>query len=760
MLRKIQLTLFLMSVALLPLGEWRIIGLPINHRPLIIDLDGFLSVSLFDLTFFVFSLSMLPTIAQAFREKRLFSWYLTYWVFGFALIAIVYATLKPHLPFLTPSQVNVIDVRNLIINCAVAAIMTVYVANVEIPRTIRFSHGFYLVSIAVFVVLSALAFSTFMYFQTHYPFVIPTQISFPFQSQNVAAPFAAICLLGLLGTAITLQQGAALVVGIPVLILAAALTGSRSNMLCMAVTAAAFCAAYALHGRRLTAVSAAPSWHRNFTFIAAGMVGAVAVLAINIDWQPIRRALSIFDDISAKPAALLIGERGSPRRELWSTIVGEGSPTAGARVDASDAVENREFGMGLVTVSGGCKTEGPLILNLVPGMPYFVRLTLRRDARPAATLEVFSDPHHKHLVGRQNAPLPAAALPHLYLLVSDSGSRRYKHFEGELDGFSIAANGAIGGEMQIETGSADLYEDPYNGGATPLLERASGRIGMRAKVKQLRAYVNRPNTVPASATRVVLTYQVSLSTVYFTLPIDPPVLFYTGFHDTEAGAGDAAWKSIRNGVLIQHARAEARSPSEDAYHDQDDRYKYLDRRAHEQYAGLTHDEFVKKIDEEIKCGEGQAQKIANLWKKPISPEMMGKTPEESFGARITSDKPVKDQISVLADSAWSTVDHLNDGGSTHNVYLDWYYYVGPGPLAVFVLFVASLLTAFAVFTWKHRCSPYFNFYLAVLLQLVVIFAMMYAQPNIWVKYFWFVMGIASGLMVNRTNRGADSRPLS
>lgn len=538
-----------MSVTLLPLAEWRIIGLPINHRPLIIDLDGFVSASLFDLTFLVFSLSMLPTIAQALKEKRLFSWYLTYWVFGFALIAIVYVTLKPHLPFLTPSRVNVIDVRNLIINFAVAAIVTVYVANVEISRTIRFSHGFYLVAIAVFVVLSALAFSIFMYFFTHYPFVIPTQISFPFQSQNVAAPFAAICLLGLFGTAITLQQGVVLVVGIPILILAAALTGSRSNMLCMVVTAAAFCAAYALHGRWLTTVSGSSSWQRNFTFIAVGMVGAVAVLAINIDWQPIRRALSIFDEISAEPAALLIGGKGSPRRELWSMIGREGLPTAGARVNASSAVGNRQFSMGLVTISGGCKAESPLIQNLVPGMPYFVRLTLRRDARPGATLEVFADPQHQHLVGRQNAPLPAAALPHLYLLVSDSGSRRYKHFEGELDAFSIATNGAISGDMQVETGSTDLYEDPYNGGATPLLERASGRIGIRAKVKQLRAYVNRPNTVPASATRVVLTHQVRLSTVYFTMPIDPPVLFYTGFHDTSAGAGDEAWKSIRNGVL-------------------------------------------------------------------------------------------------------------------------------------------------------------------------------------------------------------------
>src|ERR1051326_7267534 len=101
MLRKIQLTLFLMSVILLPLAEWRIIGLPINHRPLKIDLDGFLSASLFDIMFFAFSLSMLPPIARAIREKKLFSWNLTYWIFGFALIAIVYVTLRPHLPFLT-----------------------------------------------------------------------------------------------------------------------------------------------------------------------------------------------------------------------------------------------------------------------------------------------------------------------------------------------------------------------------------------------------------------------------------------------------------------------------------------------------------------------------------------------------------------------------------------------------------------------------------------------------------------------------------
>jgi hypothetical protein len=755
MLRKVQHALFLLSVLLLPLAEWRTFGAPINHRPLTIDLNGFMSASIFDLTFFIFSLAMLPTVAQALRGGRLFSWYLTYWVFGFGLIAITYVALEPSLPFLTPSQVNVIDVRSLIIHFAVAVVVTVYVANVEIWHIVRFSYWFYLAATAVFAILSAVAFSESIYFFVRYPFAVPTQISFPFPGQNVAAPFATICLLGLLGTAIVMRHGVALVVGIPLLILAAALTGSRSNMLVMVVAAAVFCVVYVLYGRREAQITTASTpflWRKNLIYIVAGAVGAAAVLASNIDWQPIRRALSIFSNISSD--VLLGGMAGSSRRDIWSNALKTGS-AAGAGVDVSSAVESRRFGIGLVTLSGGCKTEGPLIHSLVPDTPYFVRLTMRRDARPSATLEVFSDPQHKQLLGRQSAPL-SAVLPHLYLFLSNSG-KHYKNLEGELNDFSIAATDAISDETQIETGSANLYENLFNGGAIPALDLTSSRIGIRAKAKRLRGYVNLPNAVPEAATRAVLTYQVRLSTVSFTMPIDPPVLFYVGFHDT-VGEG-AAWNSIRNGLLIQFVRDNSGSPSENAYHAQDDRYRFLARHVDGKHANLTHAEFSQKINDEISCGDGQRQDIADLWKRPIQSSDIAKTKEEGFGARIIADKPVTSQISVSsADSTSDAIHRLNERGSTHNVYLDWHYYVGPSSLATFVLFVSSLLAAFAAFTWKHRCSVYFTFYLAVMLQLITIFGLMYAQPYIWIKYFWFVMGIASGLMVARVNDDLDDRP--
>lgn len=755
MLRKVQHVFFLLSVVLLPLAEWRIIGAPINHRTLTIDLNGFMSASLFDLAFFIFSLAMLPTVVRAIKGGGLFSWHLTYWAFGFGLIAITYATQEPSLPFLTPSQVNVIDVRSLVVHFAVAVAVTVYIANVEILRVVRFSNGFYLAATAVFAILSAVAFSESTYFFFHYPFVIPTQISFPFPGQNVAASFATISLLGLLGTAIVVQHSVILVVGIPMLILAAALTGSRLNMLVMVVTAAVFCAAYATYVRRqiqITTAFAPPVWHKSFLYIVAGAVGAVAVLAVNFDWQPIRRALHIFSNIS--PDLLIGGPEGSSRRDIWSDALKTGSSTAGAAVNVSSAVQSRRFGIGLVALNSGCKTESPLIHSLVPDTLYYVRLTMRRDAGPSATLEVFSDSQYKQLLGRQSAPLSAAALPHLYLFLSNSG-KHYKNFEGELNDFSIVANDAIRDETKIEAGSANLYENLFNGGAAPALDLTSRGIRIRAKAKKLRGYVNLPNAVPADAMRTVLTYQARLTTVSFTKPIDPPVLFYVGFHDT-AGEG-VAWDSIRNAVLVQVLRESSGSLSEDAYHEQEDRYRFLARHVDRKHANLTHAEFSQKVNEEIHCGDGKKQDIAGLWKRRVPPSDIAITKEEGFGARIIADKPVIGQISVATSSTSDTIHRLKERGSTHNVYLDWYYYVGPGSLAMFVLFVSSLLAAFAAFTWKRRCSVYFPFYLAVMLQLVTIFGLMYAQPYLWIKYFWFLMGIASGLMVARVNHDLDDR---
>jgi hypothetical protein len=74
--------------------------------------------------------------------------------------------------------------------------------------------------------------------------------------------------------------------------------------------------------------------------------------------------------------------------------------------------------------------------------------------------------------------------------------------------------------------------------------------------------------------------------------------------------------------------------------------------------------------------------------------------------------------------------------------------------------VCIFLCALAVYVWKHRFSGYFPFYLATALQVVVIFGLMYAQPYIWIKYYWVVFGVASGLMINRSHEDSFGSALA
>jgi hypothetical protein len=143
-------------------------------------------------------------------------------------------------------------------------------------------------------------------------------------------------------------------------------------------------------------------------------------------------------------------------------------------------------------------------------------------------------------------------------------------------------------------------------------------------------------------------------------------------------------------------------------------------------------------------------RIDHLWRASLTQEMVVMAQGDLFGARVRADTP--GAISVMTDlsSSWSSEQHLKYRGSTHNVYLDWYYYVGLGPLLVFVSVILCFLGALCIHLWRNRAAPHLPFLLATTLQVVVLFGLMYAQPNIWIKYFWFVFGIASGLMINRS----------
>jgi len=143
-----------------------------------------------------------------------------------------------------------------------------------------------------------------------------------------------------------------------------------------------------------------------------------------------------------------------------------------------------------------------------------------------------------------------------------------------------------------------------------------------------------------------------------------------------------------------------------------------------------------------KGGQRKAS-IERLWEPALTIEDIRQARRYRTGARVVDEI----SISVGPDDLWSPGAHLVKRGSTHNVYLDWYVYVGKIPFAFFALFILLLTQAFSVFLWKRRDSVHACFYLSIWLQIIVIVAAMYAHPGIWVKYIWFMFGIATAVMI-------------
>ena len=109
--------------------------------------------------------------------------------------------------------------------------------------------------------------------------------------------------------------------------------------------------------------------------------------------------------------------------------------------------------------------------------------------------------------------------------------------------------------------------------------------------------------------------------------------------------------------------------------------------------------------------------------------------------------PGAEALSLVADTTWSPERHLRERGSTHNVYLDWYFYEGKAALLLFLLFAGLLVAISFAAAWRVRDSRWAPFAWAVHLQVIVILGFMYAQPYIWLKYYWVVFGLASALAI-------------
>lgn len=658
---------------------------------------------------------------------------LAHWWAALALLALMLATNEHVFPFLTPVVRKVVDARSLLVHACVMIAVAIFLLRFRIDTLVRGTLAFGVASAALYAVLSALAIAEMPLFTYRYPFTNAWAIAFPFPSYNMASAFIAVACLGLLGAAYSLRKWALIVLCLPAHLLAVGLTGSRSGLLLFIGALAAF-ATIALWPLLRRADSGFRGRQAAWT-AAVVVLGVGLVLGLGQYLQPIQRALSIFTDLAKNPIELVMGGKpGSPRYELWQ-LVREGHEALGPE-------RNRPYSVRLVSIENGCVRNSAPIEGLQPGARYWLRLVQASTTGSGkAIVQVFSDAGMRDLVSETTIAHGANLLGTLSMYLADSGMR-YVTQAGTLGGFTISVDG-----KRLANGARDpvSYFDPLNGAPGAPVGAYGDRVDILAHERRICGFINWAGTVPAPVQQMVLQYQVSLERVNPTVPLDSPVMFYVGVRDGGAQPG-SSWNEIRNGLLIEHRRASTDYERNVLLQ--------LDAQAVlHQVGGEDTNERRANFERFMKqrhCSPSGAYKVADLWKVDASGILEN---IDSIVTFATTNARVSRQASPAAlsldaaEPTWLPERHLRDRGSTHNVYLDWYFYEGAPALLLFLLF-AGLLCAAAFFAgWRERNTQWAPFTWAVGLQVLVILAFMYAQPYIWLKFYWVVFGLASALAI-------------
>jgi len=699
-----------------------------------IDLTGYRSASLFDFAYFVFMILLIPSSWSFIREKTFSNYYLLFWAPAVILIPVLYVYLRPSMPYLTPSYSNVIDTRYFIIHFSVTVGVTIFLTRVDMENIIKGSYVFYSIIMVCFLILSVLALKEFSFFYFHYPFLKPFAISFPFPSQNVAAPFITVCLLGFLGTVIRSSKLPMIVLALPVGFLAAALTGSRSNMVLLIFSIATYLLLY-------FGISVAGRRNENAGLLVgvAWAVGAVAItcgiLTIHYDWRPVRRAFSIFELRWVSVGSLSSGGPSSPRKQMWTEVLSQKEEE-----DEETGSKRETYKMYMLSVEDGEVSRSREIVGLNTGETYYVRLNIEvlSDGSQQGTLGIFANGDRQHPIGITKEHLSGGLKRDLFVFVSDTGNDRgLVTIDAWLDNYKIkGGNDEIRLSFSDEEG-LDWYEEWYRekfGDAHGVIRSNKGRLELVAYEQAIRAYVEKQGILDLPIRKYSLEYEVVVDKLEPVIPMEGPARFYVGFHGGRGDDLSKDWNEISNAILIAHERMMT-----------DYEYRVLlDKR----WLGLTGPISTRKLphrlpvtekgvanEEQHELHRNSAVKIQHLWQSDIR------------GAQFSREGGIK---------GWSLKRHLAKRGSMHNVYFDWYYYVGILPFVLFLLFKIFLIAAFTTFVWKRRKSPYSWFYVATGLQIIVISGSMYAHPGIWTKYIWFVYGIAGGLMLSQEQSIEDN----
>jgi hypothetical protein len=684
----------------------------------------------------------IPAICQGYKKRLFLNWRLFCWGVCFLLAIFLFFQQRPTLPYFTPSSANVIDFRSFIIHFAVAACVAFAVIQIPLSRIIKGAHIFYTLTAVGAGILCYLALSAFPFFRLHYPFNTPASISFPFPSQNMAAMFMSLCFMGSIGIALTKGLKTLLFIAAPIFLFAAALTGSRSNLFICFVLMLFYIVIYNGFYSYFPIISLI----QPASVLLAFLIG-IFVIVLFSDWQPIARSTSIFWSLWKSSGNIFLGgEEGSPRSELISKALN----LSGSAVSAGDE-KNFPFGpytfaLGLTSLTEGCRNMTNNIPDLKPGRPYHVRLTIthRNSAEYSADLNVFELTDRKQNMGSMAIEFHSPQkLSKVFYFLADTDTS-YIDLNASLSGFRTQM-GNVKYSDCLKSRSLFSFQEPFNGGAGNCINFNLSQIEIDADRKTVRGYIG--DSITSIKDPFILDYVVHVKKASLSV-YDPPLVFYVGLAGEMENTKEM---SIRNGLLIRHELSVNESQMRFAMGRQLEKFIFWCTRKDIEEPSIT---TIKSFNEEVRCGHEGPNTISRIG-EPMLPENINLSKISLREQYKVHDKSnMMHLISVQSDKYWSADQVLAGRGSTHNLYLDWFYYVGPFPFVLFVFFIFSLLGAFAHFTWKLRSSKEFPFVLSVFCQLLILTALMYGHPYLFLKYIWFVFGLATAIMIHPDLKGA------
>lgn len=738
MLKRFFFVLLLLTV---PFAEWKTLVLPINGKVFGWDASGFGSASFFDLVFLGFFAVSFSDLSRYFRNQKSrikSALFLIPLILLLAVLPFYRPVSFPWMADLTPAPVGF---RPLFQHAAIFCVIYYYVLTEASDWIVSWLRRYWIFSFFIVLAFSLVTLAGHPYFEENYPFQPRFTLSFPFWNQNLMAPFVSVITLGLCGLLLSSRKrsgaiGSALAFGF--LILGAGLTGSRSNLVLMSG-----CVGLILIGRLLFS----PSQARGaLVRVLAGCAIGCALLLANLNWEPIARSVSLFQDILKDPKVLIYGDPKGARGKIWAQ-----SATAIAHAAEGPVTTNQQTSselssrVSLVSVTQGCIKASPSIGGLKVGTAYFLRVNVPATTRGPATLEVFADSERKHSLGKVELQPPAMRKPGLLLSGMQTEGSRRQRFKFEFTDYKLAENGTSTSLMPLNEKQLvwnDLHYRHDTNVQTGHLRLLPDGIRIEVTDSTVNAHVNLASAVATASSDLQLDYRFKPNEIGSSVEDREPFVA-VGFYEHEP---EAAWNLVKNGLFVRHTVSLDKRAQSVVMHNRWRALTFVLGRT--RFNRASDNEALSELAAHFSCrGKGSfdlanledLETPANFWLDPSQPmppiwrHIWGDLSQENSSA------------STALDDDWSVSDYLAGGSSTLSVYRDWWVFAGKLPLLLFLAFILLLNGKIlkGCLTARHQRHVFIALILGI--QTLFLSVYLYPQPFIFVKFYWLTWALAAGL---------------